>query len=148
MITEEVRNSVYQAIIDDLPEKRRIVFQAIKNIGKATIKDIQGLTKWPKNSISGRITELRQLFMIKPVATEDGNLKSDQYTVYEIVTNDQERLDMMRGWLRDAEEKQDNLSQDLNETISADGYRVISKDLEKLKDRIRKVKELCELQES
>lgn len=54
----DTQATAYQEIRETLPEKRRIVLNAIDTLGLATLIEIANWLGWPINSVSGRVTEL------------------------------------------------------------------------------------------
>ena len=53
------RNNSHKAIIEKLPEKRRVVYAAIAMMGKCTAQMVARHLNVPINEVTGRITELR-----------------------------------------------------------------------------------------
>lgn len=70
----ETQLAAWQEVQDELPEKRRIVFQMIARHERGvTLFQLVNLLNWPVNSISGRLTELERSGRIEDSGTREVN---------------------------------------------------------------------------
>lgn len=67
MAIAETSRSAYKSI-KDLGDKQRVVYEAIKTLGRATNEEIATYLNWPIQSVTGRVNELNKYGM----ATVDG----------------------------------------------------------------------------
>lgn len=72
----------YEQVVPTLPERRRLVFEAIKTLGKATLQDVSLALNRPLNALSGRLTELKRAGLIKEVGKKQ--IGESKFSVYEV----------------------------------------------------------------
>jgi len=65
-IAADTRNESYRKILDRLPASRAAVLRALLH-GPKSNRQIAAYLGWPINSVTGRVRELRQQGLVKPL---------------------------------------------------------------------------------
>lgn len=145
MTSIETRNQAYLSILDSLGEKRRIVYQAIKHMRGATNHQIAEFLNWPINCVTGRVSELRKMFLIKSERKNGNTFSGNDHAIWEITESVEEWELLMKTYLKGAKDKLQFILSDIqNESISEVSKIELRSVARKIKVRIKKVELLCE----
>lgn len=63
-VSIENRNTSFHLLAEQLPDKRKRVFEVIENLNKPTAQQIADHLNIPINQVTGRIKELRDLKLV------------------------------------------------------------------------------------
>lgn len=137
----ENRNKTFFKIKYGLSKRRGEVYLAIKDIqcGKATIEEVCALLNKPKNEVSGRISELKSLYLIKEIGSEKSK-KNHTQTVYSIV-HESEREGLMIESLHETKRNYENIQFNLT-CVTGYANDLLIKELDKLKTKINQIEKL------
>ena len=81
VVATDTKRLAYNAIIPELPPRRKEVYEALQKLGRATAKQIAAKLEVPINEITPRILELRKAgLVIKDGETKDGRFLNSVYT--------------------------------------------------------------------
>jgi hypothetical protein len=83
----EASLDAYATILPTLPQRRRVVFEAIATMGTATAKEVAAYLGVPLNTISGRFSELSdttERALIEAVVIDGKVLRRDGAVVYRV----------------------------------------------------------------
>lgn len=138
-LSTENRNATYIDIVGGLPEKRLAVYKSIEWFGFASIENICDQLSSPKNEVSGRITELKSLYLIREIGSEKSK-KNHSQTVYSIV-HESEREGLMIESLHENKRISENLEFNLSR-VSGFANDVLVKEIDKLKSKINQIEKL------
>lgn len=138
-LSTENRNATYINIVGGLPEKRLSVYQSIERLGFASIENICDQLDLPKNEVSGRITELKSLYLVKEVGSEKSK-KNHSQTVYSIV-HESEREGLMIESLHEEKRRFENLQFNLTK-VTGFANDIIVKEIDKTKSKISQIEKL------
>lgn len=138
-LSTENRNATYIDIVGGLPEKRLSVYKSIEWFGSASIENICEQLSLPKNEVSGRITELKSLYLIKEIGSEMSK-KNHSQTVYGIV-EESERNWLMTNDLHEQKRHLENLQFNLT-NVSGFANDILVKEIEKTKTKINNIEKL------
>lgn len=72
----------YNQILPNLNEKQKIVLEAIKQLGRTNLYELERYLNRSKNTFSGRISELKKKGLIKQVSRV--KIGESTYSVYEL----------------------------------------------------------------
>ncbi len=107
------RNECFFTNAETLGARKKTVYKIIESYGKLTAQEIKEKMVLGVNQISGRLTELSDLYLIKESGSKF-NEKSDRpNTLWEITTPD-ERIDMVNTAFINLRSERDTLINDLN----------------------------------
>jgi len=138
-LSTQNRNVTYIDIVGGLPEKRKAVYQQIEFMGKASIEDISQNLVAGKNEVSGRITELKSLYLIREIGSEKSK-KNHIQTVYSIV-HESEREGLMIESLHETKRCLENVEFNLN-CVTGYSNDILTKEHDKLKSKINQIEKL------
>jgi len=108
------RNLAYFQKVENLAANRKTVFELIKKHNPITAQELSSLLLWNINQISGRITELSEMFLIKPEGSKLNTYSNCENTLWTIVGNNQERVDLITAKFKELELERDALEEDLS----------------------------------
>jgi len=101
-ISIQTRNEAYLAIVDDLSDKQKLIYQTIRYLGKASNSDISEYLKIPINQVTGRVTELRKQFLIQAIKTKANTYTGIQNAVWKTVEDHYERIQLMIRFIEES----------------------------------------------
>ena len=81
-IATQNRNKVYYEILENLPKKRKLIFNIIKENKGISTQEINKNYNWKVNEISGRITELEKMCLISAVGSSKNSTTNKSNTIY------------------------------------------------------------------
>lgn len=91
------RNYAYFQIVDSLCEKRREIYFLIQKHPNATAQFLAELTGKPINEITGRITELKNLFLIVQTGSAINRYTKKPNATYRVVNSLEERASLINS---------------------------------------------------
>lgn len=138
-LSTENRNATYIHIVGGLPEKRLAVYKSIEWFGFASIENICEQLSLPKNEVSGRITELKSLYLIREIGSEKSK-KNHTQTVYSII-HESERERLMIESLHETKRSLENVDFNLN-CVTGYSNDILTKEHYKLKSKINQIEKL------
>lgn len=138
----ENRNKTFFKIKYGLSKRRGEVYLAIQDIqcGKATIEEVCSFLNKPKNEVSGRISELKSLYLIREFGSNKSS-KNHSQTIYSIVENEKERYDLMIEDLHEQKRRLENLDYNLQKVTGFTNDLVV-KERDKVKTKINQIEKL------
>jgi hypothetical protein len=83
----EASLDAFKSILHELPQRRRVVLEAIAELGTATAKEVAAYLGVPLNTISGRFSELSdttERALIEAVVVDQKVLRRDGSVVYRV----------------------------------------------------------------
>lgn len=131
------RNESYFKIIDNLPQKRQLIYQIIKEIQPCTLSEIQEKYLIPPNEISGRITELKNAFLISETGSKKNRWTGHKNTIYSAVVDLNTRIDLINLEYSKLIESKDKLLNDYHQNISDLSKEMIERSINKIQSKIK-----------
>ena len=138
------RNQAFVAISAHLPEKRRRVFQLILTHPNSTAQELAQKTMLPINEITGRITELKNAFLVVETGSKTNRQSNKKNTAYRVVESMEERVDLINYALKKLCEQRLALEEDFGLDISRYSFSLIQKEILKIKSRQRSIEKILE----
>lgn len=135
-ISIQNRNEIYLSIYDSLPKRRALIYKKINQYEPCSALDIEKITGMKVNKFSGRITELKNSFLIKEVGLKHYK-KNCSSTQYSIIRNANERVDLINAEFVRLRDKRDSLLSDYHMGLSAFTKYLLKKELKKIDDKIK-----------
>lgn len=143
-ISIQTRNQAYLEVLGSLPEKRRIVYQTIRLLGRATNKQIAEFLNWPINCVTGRVTELAKMFLVKSESKDDQTLTGYEHAIWQPVESVEEWEALMNRFIEQASQKVRLMEADLSQELSRESKSILEKEISRIKSRIKKTQAVCE----
>lgn len=139
----EIRNAAYFEIAERLPLCRKRVYQAILTLGEdATNKKISELLEIPINRVTGRVSELRDSFLIQKVGEKELTNPNLKHCIWGPVKSKTEREALIRNKIQESISIIAMLSEDLEDVrISKEGRSSIMAPIARMKRNIQKLKQ-------
>src|SRR5690606_31554829 len=106
------RNQAFTAIAAQLPEKRQRVFQMILRHPNITAQELSQKTMLPINEITGRITELKNAFLVVEIGSKRNRYSNKKNTAYRVVHSVDERIDLINAAFIRLREQREKLESD------------------------------------
>ena len=140
-LSTHTRNAAFEAVAKDLRKNQQIVYRAIKYLGKASNEDLKLFLCWSINLVTGRSSELRDLFLITESGTKKGRCSNYQHVMWRVTTPEERRglIDKSYASLIDFK---DSLVNDYHNDMSFYTRELLDKEINKLNHRIEKLKKL------
>ena len=138
------RNQAFVAISAHLPEKRQRVFQLILQHQNITAQELAQKTMLPINEITGRITELKNAFLIVETGSKTNKHSKKKNTAYRVVNSVDERIDLINVAFVRLREQREVLEDDCRLNISFLSHILIRKEIVKIKSRQRALEKILE----
>ena len=138
------RNQAFGAIYAHLPEKRRRVFQLILEYPNITAQELAQKTMLPINEITGRITELKNAFLVVETGSKTNRHSNKKNTAYRVVSSVEERIDLITDALTRLNEQRWALESDSGLDISRHSFSLIQKEILKIKSKQRALENILE----
>ncbi len=138
------RNQAFVAIATHLPEKRQRVFHLILQQPNITAQELAQKTMLPINEITGRITELKNAFLIVETGSKTNRHSKKKNTAYRVVHSVEERVDLINYAFIRLREQREALEGDCYLSISALSLSLIQKEILKIKGRQRALEKILE----
>ncbi len=129
------RNEAFAAIAAKLPEKRQRVFQYIIRQPNITAQELAQKTMLPINEITGRITELKNAYLIVETGSKKNRYSNKQNTAYRVVRSVSERIDLINAAFIQLRDEQEKLERDYHAGISTFSLALIDKELIKIRSK-------------
>lgn len=139
MTSTQTRNKTYQDILESLPKKRSAVFESILSAGFASIEDVCDDLSLQKNEVSGRITELKSLYLIKEIGNNKTK-KNHTQTVYSAVEQSERRW-LMTNDLHEQKRREENLVFNLT-LVTGFTKELVFTELKKVESKIKQIEKL------
>lgn len=133
------RNKSYHQIKDDLPSKRRKIFDIIEKHNGITAQEISLRYNYPINQVSGRITELKDLCFIKECGTELNPFTRTYNTRYDIIKDLDEFNQLNREKYVELRDKKDSLIRDYQQSLSPYTMEYVKNEIRKIDKKIDKL---------
>lgn len=108
------RNQAYFQKVENLSLNRKTVFEMIKKNNPITAQELSIMLLWNINQISGRITELSEMFLIKATGTKLNSYSNCENTAWTVIANNQERVDLITAKFKELEQERNALEDDLS----------------------------------
>ncbi len=138
------RNQAFVAIAEHLPEKRQRVFQMILLNQNITAQELAQKTMLPINEITGRITELKNAFLIVETGSKTNRHSNKKNTAYRVVNSVDERADLINAAFVKLSEQREVLEGDCHLGISRLSLSLIQKEIVKIKSRQRALEKILD----
>lgn len=138
------RNQAFVAISAHLPEKRQRVFQLILRHTNITAQELAQKTMLPINEITGRITELKNAFLIVETGSKTNRHSNKKNTAYRVVNSVDERVDLIYDALTRLHVQRWALESDSGLDVSELSLSLIQKEILKIKSRQRALEKILE----
>lgn len=136
------RNEAYHSIIEKIPEKRKLIFELIKENNISTAQELSEKYLIPINEITGRITELKEMCLIKEFGSKENKWTKHNNTSYQVVGSDSERIDLINLKFVEYREIRDNLVNDSNLNLSHISKKLLRKELNSIQKKINNLEKL------
>jgi len=134
------RNESFYSQIKKFSLRRKTVYELLQDYGPLTTHNIKDKMRLSKHQVSGRITELKDSFFIKPVWSKLNEVTNVINTVW-MVTTPEERNVLITSKLLKLENEQDILQNDINSLyISKTAKELIVKRMKKIDKLIKTLK--------
>lgn len=131
------RDQAFLAIADRLPEKRQRVFNLILRKEEVTAQELAQETMLPINEITGRITELKNAYLIVETGYKRNRHSNKKNTAYRVVKSVDERIDLINATFVLLRGQREKLERDYHAGLSAFSRALIDKELIKIRSRQR-----------
>lgn len=148
MTSTQVRNETYYKVLGSLIKSRKRVFEAITELGEATNNQIADHLGLKINQVTGRVTELQEMFLIKGTKSEKGKQTGFQHTVWATIPEDQ-REELFKRFVNDSETKIERLSDDLEQMVSGVDHNycqesrdAVIKKMNSLSNRLKRIRKV------
>lgn len=142
--SKEIRNKTYQEISETLPLARKRVLNKILQIRPCTRQQVQNELGLEANEVSGRFTELKDMFLIREVGETSDTSTGHSHTIWDIIETQMEREYYMRDEIERISKENEawklilDVAQDHNLEIQQEIKNSIKKTQIKL-NRIKKI---------
>lgn len=136
------RNETFEAIKEKLSESRRVVYQAIADLGQTDLDTICFNLNRTKNELSGRITELKFYGLIKEVGDNISSRSNNKVTLY-ILTTPEEQIEIVNKTFVELREKSDSLVNDYNLGLSKFSINLIKREIRKINAKIKQLEKFA-----
>ncbi len=136
------RNDAYKSIIDKLPEKRKYIFSMIESSPDSTAWDIANKTLLPFNQVAARITELKEIFLVKETGSKVDGYTTKKNTTYQVITDHEERINLINNAFISLRTKRENLENDYSPSLSETTKIIIRKEIKKVKTLINSLSKI------
>ena len=137
------RNESFVKNIEKLSLRRKAVYKIIAQYGFLTSHQIKDKMRLGINQVSGRITELKDMFLIIEAGTVI-NIKSNTHNTLWKVTNEQERIDLVNKRYTALIDEQKQLESDYHLGVSNYGLEAIKSRIKKIKKQIEALSKFAE----
>lgn len=133
------RNESYKGVVDRLPQKRKEVYELIKSNPNITIQEAAEKLGKPINEVSGRFTELKEVFLIIELDNKTNGRSGFKNTSYCAVDKDfslrmaELELDLLDNLI-------DSLASDWCRVHYGESKIVIKNEMERLLKRKSRIK--------
>ena len=135
------RNISYFQIVDKLPQKRKTIFELIKRHEPCTAWELCSQSMLPVNEVSGRITELKRLFLVVECGKKENRFTGHFNTVYRKAT-EEERVRLINAEFVRLRDVKDDLINGLNLGVIGVTKQIVLKELKKINKQIDCLPEL------
>lgn len=130
------RNESYKRIVDELPDRQRYIYNALKFNPNLTATDITDLTGIPLNQVTGRITELKDAFVIIESGSKLNKNTGKQNTCYKTVDDIDERIVLINKSYSELTEAKTKLETDCKLGLSNLTKNIVLKEIKRIKSQI------------
>lgn len=130
------RNEAFKAIIEQLPERRKFVFNLIQGNPCISSQDLSGMAFLPINEVVPRITELKDMYLIVEEGSKVNKFTQKNNTVYRAITNIDERIDLINAAFVRLREEKSKLETDYQLGLSSFTKEMVKKGIDKIKNKI------------
>lgn len=138
------RNEAYQLIVEGLPEKRKQVFKMYEKKAPCTRQEISEEYLLPINVVSGRTTELHDIFLLVECGSKENRWTGKKNTMYRPVKNFDERIDLINEKFVELRDRKDKLVNDFNLGLSELSRELIKKEINKIQKQIKLLEQIQE----
>lgn len=125
------RNEAFHINTEKLSLRRKTVYKIIKTYGLVSAQQIKDKMRLGVNQVSGRITELKEMFLIKEEGSVLNRNTNVRNTLYAVTTKD-EQVDLVNARYQELVDEKKSLENDYHLGVSEYG-------LEAIKNRIKKI---------
>ncbi|MDV4026361.1 hypothetical protein CMT52_18695 [Elizabethkingia anophelis] len=139
------RNNAFQAIVEQLPERRKFVFKMIQGNPGISSQDLSGMTFLPINEVVPRVRELKDMFLIVEEGSKVNKFTNKSNTIYRAVTSVDERIDLINAEfvrLRDGKSK---LESDYHLGLTLFTKEIVKKEIDKIKSKITSLEKILDV---
>ena len=136
------RNAAYHSIVDKLPEKRKLIFELIKENKQCTAQELSEKYLLPINEITGRITELKDFCLIVEIDSKDNRWTGCKNTTYQVIQTEDERINLINKKFVQYRDAKDKLINDYNLHLSDISKELLNKEIKKLQTKINHLEKL------
>ena len=131
------RNTAYHGIIENLPEKRGLVLQLISENKGITTQEISEKYFLPINEVSGRISELTKMCLIRSIGSRENRHTGYLNTVYQAITNKTLVVNLRNQKAQELIDKRDSLVNDYLLGMSELGKGILELEKRKIEKELR-----------
>lgn len=135
------RNKAYQSIIEELSEKRAMVYQAVKELGKCTAQTIAFTLRVPINEVTGRVRELKDRYLIIEDGSTESSRSGKQHTVYRLPSENEVKHALVEDMAR-LSDIQDGLTLDLKKGLCPTSIELIECKAKKIGEKLKLIDKL------
>lgn len=141
--TIQNRNNAFFDKIDTLSDNRKQVYNIINAHGSLTAIAIASELLWSINQVSGRLTELAEMFLIKPNGSIVNNYSNCKNTVWTIVNSNDERINLINSKYAQLVNERDEITNDINLQLSIFTKETALKRIAKINKQIKYLANQC-----
>ena len=136
--SEKLRDTAYSTLVDKLSLRRKVVYQLIKKYGPISGEQIADKMRIRLNEVSGRITELSQLRLIKYAGSTQSTRSKLANSIYK-VTIPAEREEIIKVDIIRYRNQIEDLKFDLTGVFSSFGEAVIRKEITRVENLLNNI---------
>ena len=141
----QISQLAYQNIADKIPKRRRKVFEQFVKNPRSTVWEIADLIGWNRNEVSGRVTELRQSFLIVECGTKQNHETNQKNTVYTPIESEVKRTHLINTHISALTHEVDAIQSDLDfGLVTPVSRKELQKRVNKLKINISRLQKLIQ----
>jgi|GEM_PF-1601014 len=138
-VGEANRNRAYFSITEKLPQKRQRIYAFISQCEPCTALEISDNYHIPINEVVGRITELKNYFLIVEAGSKTNLHTGKKNTIYRITKSDSERIDLINQRFVELRNQKEQLERDFHLGISPLTRDLILKETAKINVQIHQL---------
>jgi hypothetical protein len=138
------RNDAYVLILERLPQKKQLIFQLVKENSPCTAWEISEKYMLPINEVVGRISDLKNDFLLVESGSKTNQYTKKQNTLYRTVNTINERIDLINATFVVLRDNKSKLESDYHLGISQLTKEMVKKEIAKIKSQINSLSRIIE----
>lgn len=135
------RNEAYK-MIGNLSEKRTLIWKVILENPNITIQMIAYKLGVPINEVSGRVTELKERFLIKEIGSRYEQSKT-KHTCYDIIVDNSERIHLINLRYIELRTQKEDILSDYFFNKKEVTRQILKKELNRISKKITALDKVC-----